>query len=222
MGLARRTSKLDFVLCSCKHQAHTRIKQYNKYWKQLNCKVKQAFSNAAKMSQFESVMQKILYVEVLPTPNSMEEGGCSPPSPHSGCTPPHSSMRHRRFFDIIESMCRPNTGLQLGPSMRQFRCWVQKLFNCKNWKAVWTTGSRQPRRPSYLIYWTPTHQKIFWKIFFLKKSSDVPCQDIKTSRIEICVKMLIKFVLWRYVVSTLKFFKTFNLFFIKKINIDYS
>ena len=46
-------------------------------------------------------------------------------------TSAHNSMRHRQFFDDIEVICRPNTGLQLRPSMKHFRHWVQKLLSCK-------------------------------------------------------------------------------------------
>ena len=40
-------------------------------------------------------------------------------------------MRHGRFFDVIESMCRPIIGLQMRPSLTYFRGWVQKLLSCK-------------------------------------------------------------------------------------------
>ena len=76
--------------------------------------------------------------------------------PHPNRTPPptspHSSMRHRRFFDIIESMCRPTIGLQMKPPLVYFRHWVQKLLNCKSWVSWKVAGPfRQPRRSPYLI-----------------------------------------------------------------------
>ena len=49
-------------------------------------------------------------------------------SPH---TSSHSSLRHRRFFDIIKSMGRSNTELQLRPPTKHFSRWVQKSFSCK-------------------------------------------------------------------------------------------
>ena len=51
-------------------------------------------------------------------------------------------MRHRRFFDIIELLGSPVAWLQIEPSLVYFRRWVQKLFNCKGWKAIWSFGSR--------------------------------------------------------------------------------
>ena len=59
---------------------------------------------------------------------------------HSNRTSPstsaYTSMRHRRFFDIIEPMCSSTLGLQMKPLLVYFRGWVQKLFNCKGWKVV--------------------------------------------------------------------------------------
>ena len=43
----------------------------------------------------------------------------------------HNSIRHRRYFDIIESMCNLTTRLQMESLLMYFRNWVQKLFNCK-------------------------------------------------------------------------------------------
>ena len=56
---------------------------YDKNQNNPNYEAHQALSNAAKMSQIESVVQKILYVEIFPTPISAESGRCSPHSPHS-------------------------------------------------------------------------------------------------------------------------------------------
>ena len=78
---------------------------------------------------------------------------------HSSHTSAHSSMRHRRFFDIIEFMCRANTELQIKLLLIYFRGWVQKLFNCKGWRlyTVELIGSRAVRSilsiGSWLIKW---------------------------------------------------------------------
>ena len=138
MGLARRTSKFDFVLCSCKHRAHTLIKQYDKSSNKPNCKTSQALSNVTKTSQINAAILMLLYVEDFGTSIAAEwEVRCSS---HSNRTPSstlsHSSMRHQRFFDIIKPMSRSITGLQMKSPLMFFRGWVQKLFNCKDWKVV--------------------------------------------------------------------------------------
>ena len=97
----------------------------------------------------------------------------SPPSPHSGCTSPHTSphisMRHRRFFDIITYMCRPTIELQLRPKVMQFERWIQKLLSCKvarlNRLLDPSCGSRAARPILSMCLWTVTYPKIiFWKI----------------------------------------------------------
>ena len=69
----------------------------------------------------------------------------------SSHTSAHSSMRHERLFDIIESMCRSIIGLQLRPKMRQFGRWVQKLFNCKGWDWLLDSAAAAPLALSYLL-----------------------------------------------------------------------
>ena len=100
---------------------------------------------------------------------------CSPPSPHSHPDTPshtsaHSSMRHRRIFDIIEFMCKSAIELQLRSSLMYFRNWMQKLLSCKSWKIDLIAESflRQPSRSLYLIYelW------LIKKCFFEKTSTN--------------------------------------------------
>ena len=66
-------------------------------------------------------MQKILYVKVLFTLNSMKENKCFSFTSHLDCTLLYNLIRYRRFFDIIEFMCRFNIELQLRPSIKQFK-----------------------------------------------------------------------------------------------------
>ena len=79
----------------------------------------------------------------------------------------HSSIRHKPFFNNIESMCRFIIELQFEPKIKQFERWMQKLLNCKSWN-VWMSCwilCRQSRRPLYLIYWILIYPEIiFWKI----------------------------------------------------------
>ena len=138
MKLARKTSKFDFVLCSCKHQTQTLIKQYDKSSNKPNCKTNQTFSKATKTNQINATILMLLYVEDFDTSIAAEwEIRCSS---HSNRTPPstssHNSIRHQRFFDIIKPISKSTTGLQMKPPLMFFRDWVQKLFNCKDWKAV--------------------------------------------------------------------------------------
>ena len=44
-------------------------------------------------------------------------------------------MRHRRIFDIIESMSRATVELQMELSLMQFRDLAQKQLSCKNREA---------------------------------------------------------------------------------------
>ena len=46
----------------------------------------------------------------------------------------YNSIRHWRFFDIIKFICKAITELQIKFSLIYFKNWVQKLFNCKDWK----------------------------------------------------------------------------------------
>ena len=61
------------------------------------------------------------------------------------------SIRHRRFFDIIESMCNFTFELQMKFLLIYFRDWVQKLFNCKNWKIVFEIAKLDNNRIVFFI-----------------------------------------------------------------------
>ena len=82
----------------------------------------QAFFNAVKVSQINCLMLKLSYVEILRTrfPAEWDEcRGALKVMPHIDFSSPHtsshSSMRHRRKFHIIESVCRLAVGLQMAP-----------------------------------------------------------------------------------------------------------
>ena len=139
-------------MCRSKIELQLRpLMKYFRHWVQklLNCKSWALWRKGDFLDPFGSRVGRPILSMDPGSPN--EEVRHS--SPHTSA---HSSMRHGRFFDIIEFMCRPVFGLQLRPSLIYFRGWVQKLFNCKSWEAwmsCWTL-CRQPRRPPYLIYWT--------------------------------------------------------------------
>ena len=86
------------------------------------------------MTKIQCLLLELLFVEVLSIlyPLRYEyESMCvcvEVLSSHIGFPLPHtllhSSMRHRRFFDIIKLMCRPAIGLQTKPSFTYFEGWV--------------------------------------------------------------------------------------------------
>ena len=99
---------------------------------------------------------------LLDPDSSNEEVSHSPPH-----TWAHSSMRHRRFFDVFEFMYRPTIELQMKPSTVHFRGWVQKLLSCKCWEAWMTAGpfaGNRAARPILSIGPWPTQKYFFEKI----------------------------------------------------------
>ena len=70
-------------------------------------------------------MQKILYVKVLVTSNLIKENKCFSFSLHLNCislySSTYNSIRYRRFFDIIEYMCRFIIKLQIKSLLIYFK-----------------------------------------------------------------------------------------------------
>ena len=97
-----------------------------------------------------------------------KDSRCSPSSPQAGCTPPHtslhSSMRYRRIFDIIESMCRPTIELQMRPPFTYFEDWVQKLLSCKAGRSDSAEPFGGSRADLPILSIRPWHTK--WSISF--------------------------------------------------------
>ena len=123
----------------------------------------QALYNAAKMSQIYVITLMLLYVEVFSTAIPAKWGvRCSlHPNRTSLFILLHNSMRHRPFFDIIESMSRLTTRLQIKPLLIYFRGWVQKLFNCKGLKVIWVVASAAAA-PLSLFYLLTEGISLFW------------------------------------------------------------
>ena len=137
------SQKEKLLMQSKSHQKQLQLRSqciavYDKNWNSSNCRTNQMLFNAAKMSQIESVLQKLLYVEVLFTSISMKWKRCFSSSSHSNCTSSHTSkhnsMRHRWIFDIFEFICRSFIELQLRSLLMYFKDWMQRLLSCKSRK----------------------------------------------------------------------------------------
>ena len=120
----------DFCIATC-----------DKYRNKSNYEVHQALFNVVKMNRIENVLQKILCVEFFHTSDLTKwnvfrfRSSFSSYSNTSSYTSTHNSMRHKRFFEIIEFMWKFTIELQFAISLKHFKRWVQKLLNCKR---IWT------------------------------------------------------------------------------------
>ena len=112
------------------------IAAYDKNKNKSNYEAHQTLFIVSKMNVIESLLQKILYVEIFRTSNSTKWNVLDLFSSHlnsSSHTSTHNTMRHRRFFEIFKSKCKSAFALQLKSILINFKNWVQKLLKCEKY-----------------------------------------------------------------------------------------